>query len=100
MPDLLFHDPRSDRNLAVIEIKLASNTNKNLKKDLEKLALFRRDLHYDTLVEILIGSDAELRESQEHLRGLCFDCDAPIYILAVSLDDHRTNILRVNDRNA
>jgi hypothetical protein len=100
MPDFLFHDPESDHNLAVVEIKLASNTDKSLKADLEKLALFRRVLRYDTLIEILIGSDADLLASQEYLRGLSFDCDSPIYILTVSLDDHRTNILRVNDRNA
>jgi hypothetical protein len=97
MPDLLFHDPKSDHNLAVIEIKLASNTDKNLKADLEKLALFRRALRYETLVEILIGSDAELLASHEYVRGLSFDCDAPIHILTVSLDDHRTNILQVNN---
>jgi hypothetical protein len=51
-------------------------------------------------VEILIGSDADLVESKAYLHGLSFDCDVPIHILTVSLDDHRTEIFRANDRNA
>lgn len=94
---LLFLEPESDCNLAVVEIKLASNTDKDLKADLEKLALFRRALRYETLVEILIGSDQDLIHSRAYLDRLRFDCDIPIHVLAVSTDNRQATIFRVND---
>jgi hypothetical protein len=64
MPDLLFHVPDSTTNLAVVEVKLASNPSKSLHADLKKLALFKRVLGYETLVEVVVGTAAELSETE------------------------------------
>lgn len=72
MPDFLFHVPNSKCNLMVVEIKLASSTKEELKDDLDKLARFRRVLRYETLVEILIGSNKQLSRAEKKVGG-CFD---------------------------
>lgn len=100
MPDLLLHDPQSGRNVAVVEIKLTSNTRKNLREDLRKLALFRRALGYETLVEILIGSTREIRTSLEELNGIQLDCDIPIQILTIALEDQSTQAVQLDVRPA
>jgi len=92
MPDLLFHVPDSRRNLAVVEIKLAANNYKPLKEDLAKLTLFRRILEYETLVEIIIGSNDQLGMTNQQLDELNSDHGAPIHVLTLSLDDHTTNV--------
>jgi len=98
MPDLLFHVPDSGRNISVIEIKLASNTQKKLEDDLDKLALFRRVLKYELLVEILIGGEAELKEMHVMLDKLDNSGATPISILTLSLDSRRTDIRTIKFR--
>jgi hypothetical protein len=100
MPDLLVHDPQYDRNLAVVEIKLAANGEKNLLDDLKKLALFRRVLRYETLVEIVIGSDVDLAVMKSFLNKHAFHCDIPIHIITLSLGGgHKTDVFPVTTRN-
>ena len=60
MPDFLFHLPEPNRNVAVVEVKLAAND--GLQNDLNKLTVFQEILHYEYLVEIVIGTDAELED--------------------------------------
>src|SRR6266567_9190786 len=62
MPDFLFHLPKLDCNVAVVEIKLAVNP--GLQEDLDKLTLFHNILKYQYLIEVIIGTDAELREAE------------------------------------
>jgi hypothetical protein len=89
MPDLLIHVPDTERNLAVVEIKLASNTSKELRDDLDKLALFQRVLRYETLIEIVIGETNEFHLVHRVLDKVNADTGATINILFLSLDDHR-----------
>jgi hypothetical protein len=90
MPDFLFHLPKPDCNVAVLEIKLAANP--GLQKDLDKLTLFRNILRYEHLVEIVIGTDAELRETETVLNIWAKESKqvegaSLIEILYLSLDD-------------
>lgn len=97
MPDFLIHDPVSDHNVAVVEIKLAANADKKLMDDLKKLALFRRVLHYEILVEIIIGLDADLTATKGCLNENTYDCDIPINIITLSLDDHHgVDVFQIN----
>jgi hypothetical protein len=89
MPDLLMHQPNSERNLAIVEIKLASNKKKSLMEDIDKLALFQRVLHYETLVEVIIGADEELKTVGHQLNNLDCSSGAKIDILLLSLNDHK-----------
>jgi hypothetical protein len=95
MPDFLFHIPDTKRNLAVVEIKLASNPEKKLEDDLDKLALFGRALRYESLIEILIGYRSELDETKVLLNKLNGLGETPISIACLSLDDHRLEWLEI-----
>jgi len=44
IPDFIIHIPNSNKNLAVIEFKLAIRLKSNIKQVIEKLAKFRTDL--------------------------------------------------------
>src|SRR5882724_996059 len=90
MPDLLIHLPDStERNLAVVEIKLASNRQKNLISDLNKLAMFQRILKYKTLVEVIIGAHNEIDDLQHRIEKLSQRGGANIDVLFLSIDDHK-----------
>ena len=90
MPDLLMHLPDStERNLAVVEIKLASNRQKNLISDLNKLAMFQRILKYKTLVEVIIGAHNEIDDLQHRIGKLSQRGGANIDVLFLSIDDHK-----------
>jgi hypothetical protein len=57
MPDFIFHLPRPNENLAVVEIKLASRGVEQIRMDVIKLCEFQRrpQLRYSKLIEILLG---------------------------------------------
>jgi len=95
MPDILFHAPNTERNLAVVEIKLASNNSKPLSKDLNKLLLFQRILHYEILVEIVIGTDQALVKTKAQLIRLSKNIRATIFVILLSLTDHRTSVVKI-----
>ena len=66
IPDFLFHLPQPDCNWAVVEVKLAKNP--KLQDDFDKLTVFASDpLNYRLLIEVIIGSDAELRTCELRL---------------------------------
>src|SRR5438874_397838 len=90
MPDLLIHLPDStEKNLAVVEIKLASNRQKNLICDLNKLGMFQRILKYKTLVEVIIGANKEIEVLQRKIERLNRRNGANIDVLFLSIDDHK-----------
>ena len=95
MPDILLHGPDSEDNFAIVEIKLASNKNKSLKKDLDKLVLFQRVLRYETLVEVLIGTNAELSSWNRRFDAQSFQTGRVIDIIFLSLESHRTAIRQI-----
>jgi len=66
IPDFIIHVPNTRKNLAVIELKLASNSGK-LKDDLKKLVEFKnnQDLKYAFAIEIIIGNYSSLKKTKE-----------------------------------
>ncbi len=66
IPDFIIHVPNTRKNLAVIELKLATNTGK-LKSDLKKLVEFKnnKELKYEFAIEIIIGNYAYLNKAKE-----------------------------------
>ncbi len=71
IPDFIIHEPGTQKNLAVIELKLASNF-RNLKGDLKKLVEFKNNqaLEYAFAIEIIIGDNAFLNKAKECILGM------------------------------
>ena len=64
IPDFIIHTPNStEKNLAIVEFKLASNHGKPLVDDLKKLVSFKRVevVGYKYLVAVVIGNSTELK---------------------------------------
>ncbi|MHA1284927.1 MAG: hypothetical protein ACTSVV_07025 [Promethearchaeota archaeon] len=63
MPDFIIHLPNTRKNLAVIELKLASRSITDIEKDFKKIIEFKRhvDLKYKYGIEILIGDLKNLK---------------------------------------
>jgi hypothetical protein len=95
MPDILLHAPNCEDNFAVVEIKLASNKSKPLKKDLDKLVLFQRVLRYETLMEVLIGTNAELNSWDRRFDARNYQTGRAIHIIFLSLESHRIAIRQI-----
>lgn len=92
MPDLLIHQPNTKNNLAVVEIKMASNTEKLLRDDLDKLVLFHCALKYELRVEIIIGDNDKLKELLARLNEWDTPrdtCATQIHVIMLSLDDKK-----------
>lgn len=71
IPDFIIHIPSNtyEKNLAVIEFKLASNINK-IKYDLDKLVRFKQKLYYKYLIEVVIGNEKSLKRARRHINQL------------------------------
>lgn len=71
IPDFIIHEPDTQKNLAVIELKLASNY-RNLKGDLKKLVEFKNNpyLEYAFAIEIIIGNHFFLNKAKECISGM------------------------------
>lgn len=71
IPDFLIHLQNSNRNLAVIEFKLASNLG-NLVGDFEKLVEFKKneDLQYDYGVEVVIGNAESIERVESNVKRI------------------------------
>ncbi len=85
MPDFLIHVPGKPRNYAVIELKLASRSFKDILKDIEKLKCFREKLGYITPVLILFGNKKNLESRLNKIREISES--KSIYILGYNLND-------------
>jgi hypothetical protein len=91
MPDFLFHLPEPGKNLAVVEVKLAVRPLAKIQADLNKLVLFHgKPLKYETIVGILIGSDAHF---DPVVRKISSKDGTPIHILYLSTDTKQTKYL-------
>lgn len=69
MPDLLVHRAGGKEpgdQVAVLEFKLATNTSK-FQEDFNKLIDFRQFLEYQFGIEIIIGTEADLRTAQNYI---------------------------------
>ena len=71
IPDFIIHEPNTRKNLAVIELKLASNL-RYLKNDLKKLVEFKNNpyLEYAFAIEIIIGNHFFLNKATECILGM------------------------------
>jgi len=70
IPDFIIHVPSSQKNLAVIEFKLA--TNPQIENDLQKLVEFKKhpNLEYDHAIEVIIGNKVELERVKKSMEKL------------------------------
>jgi hypothetical protein len=89
MPDILIHKPdTNEKNLAIIEIKLASNRQKVLECDFNKLAMFQRILKYQKLIEIIVGTDNEIESLRRKIDDMNQRVGPEIIILYLSIENH------------
>jgi len=93
IPDFIMHVPNTRKNLAVIELKLASNFRK-LKDDLKKLVEFKnnQDLKYAFAIEIIIGNQSSLKKAKE-----CILTMEKTRGEEVTIIDYNTHTRKVND---
>lgn len=93
MPDFLLHKPNTNENFAVIEFKLASNSNiSRIEKDFKKIIAFKRELGYVYLIEIIIGDGNSLRNAKECILSPNNPDGEEIILI-----EFNTNSWRVND---
>ena len=71
MPDFIIHIPNLDKNLAVIEFKLATRSEEDIKDDIKKLAEFKakQELKYDNGVEVILGGKQSLKTLREDIEN-------------------------------
>jgi hypothetical protein len=93
IPDFIIHVPSTRKNLAVIELKLASNF-RNLEGDLKKLVEFKnnQDLEYAFAIEIIIGNHFFLNKAKEKILKMEKARGEEIIII-----DYNTDSRRVKD---
>ena len=62
IPDIIIHLPNSKRNLAVLELKLATRKAEDIKKDIKKLLKFKikGELNYNYGIEVILGTNQAL----------------------------------------
>jgi len=94
IPDFILHTPNSnEKNLSVIEFKLASNYGKPLEDDLKKLVTFRRgELNYKYLVEVIIGNNENLKIAWNRIDSLKTADGEKIWIIGYDVDTRDTDI--------
>lgn len=96
IPDFLLHKPNTDKNFAVIEFKLAfykTTFNSDIKEDFKKLVAFKQKLHYDHLIEVVIGQKTQLTTAKERIENNLNDSDGE-EIIIIEFD---TKSWRAND---
>jgi hypothetical protein len=87
IPDFVIHLPNKNKNLAVIEFKLATNP-KGFEDDFKKLVEFKKNkyLEYDNAVEVVIGSGSELIKAKEKINQLNKSSGEEIIIIEFNTD--------------
>lgn len=90
MPDFLLHKPGTEDDFAVIEFKLASNYNQ-LEGDFKKLIKFWQKLHYEFLIEVVIGKDSELKTAINRINQLKTPRGKEIIIICFNTEIWKTN---------
>lgn len=58
-PDLIIHEPGTENNLAVFEIKSSGAQKREIVEDLNKLHLFLESLHYERAIYLIYGTNSE-----------------------------------------
>jgi len=93
IPDFIMHVPNTQKNIAVIELKLATRLS-DLESDLKKLVEFKNNkyLKYEFAIEIIIGNNTSLRKAREHIIKLNKAEGEEITII-----EYNTNLKKVKD---
>jgi hypothetical protein len=99
IPDFLLHKPNTNENFAVIEFKLASNT-EGIRDDFEKLIAFKQRLQYNYLVEVVIGDENSLRNAMRQIKRLNNSDGEEIIIIALNTDLWKANDCRIRYRSS
>lgn len=94
IPDFIIHVPNKDKNknLAVIEFKLANNLGK-LEEDFKKLVEFKMHKHlkYSHAVEVIIGNESSLRRAKKLIRQMNKSDGEEIIIIEFDSDSWKAN---------
>jgi len=98
IPDFIIHKVNTEENLAVIEFKLASNS-KKIDRDFEKLVLFKRELHYKHLIEVVIGNNPSLECVRNRIKEMECDNGDQIVVIGFSVDDWQTQKWEIRYRS-
>ena len=93
MPDFLLHKPSTNKNFAVIEFKLASNS--GLESDFKKLVAFKQKLDYTYLIEVVIGQGNSLKTAKKRIKELNNSDGEEIIIIEFNTDSWRANNFRI-----
>lgn len=89
VPDFIIHVPNNtDKNLAVIEFKLASNL-RDIEEDFKKLVEFRQTLNYKYLIQVIIGNSYSLERARNHIKEIS-DNGEKIIIVEFNVENWRT----------
>lgn len=89
IPDFIIHIPNTNKNLAVIEFKLASNLEK-IQKDFEKMLEFKSPpLNYEHLIEVIIGDRDSLEKAMEQIKNLNNLQGEKITIIKFNMDSRK-----------
>lgn len=96
IPDFIIHVPDINKNLMVIEFKLANNPY-GFKKDFDKLFEFKTNdqLKYDRAIEVVIGSKDELNIAREKISALSQENGEEITIAEFDTDIWKTNLIKI-----
>jgi len=90
IPDFIIHIPNNtNRNLAVIEFKLASNPN-SIEEDFKKLVEFKQRLDYEYLVQVVIGDSSSLDRARERIERLATNNGERIIIIKFNVETWTT----------
>lgn len=102
IPDFIIHSPNMrTKNLAVMEFKLASNNIRDIKRDLQKLARFKRpSLNYAHAVQVLIGNESEIRQVRRGLQSIPESMKDDIAVVEFDTSSWRANVMNLRNPNA
>ena len=67
MPDFLFHKPRTDDNLIIVEVKMVDSLNSGVDDDFKKIENYLENNNYKIGVFICIGLSAD--ETREKIKS-------------------------------
>jgi len=92
IPDFIIHVPNKDKNLVVIEFKLANNLG-NLGNDFKKLVEFKKHEHlkYAHAIEVIIGDETSIKQVKKHISQLNKSEGEEIIIIEFDTDSWKSN---------
>lgn len=101
MPDFIIHIPNFNKNLAVIEFKLATRIKKDIKDDFIKIVTFKTypRLRYSYGIEVILGNKGSLATRRKDINNLNGSEGEEIIIIEFDTDDWKANhsIILFND---